>query len=308
MRAPFSLLPITLAMLLPMPLAAQEGPRVLFCSGPCFAVDAKGSRTPAHKGTQIRPGQQVETGPGGYMQVKLNPNAAIGLGERALARLDVNSVALDEGRIRMVGGQALGRPEASPMQLRTGDGTFVLRGADVEAKKNSSTGQPGPTLMKLNAGDARLSSSQGEIAIPKLAVQGIAGGRVLTGAPIPASDLSPAPRAISGAATSVAAAPVAIDLPRTSLNLLPALSVGPAIGGRQVIPPPPAAPVIPRGDTVLGAKLSGTTVTVAEAIAVPTRVGVNTATAITPSAPLQIAPTKVLNTAPTTLTFTPRLP
>ena len=87
MRSP--LLAISLAGLaIHAPLvAAQEAPRVLFCSGQCTAVDQKGVRTPAPKGTQLQPGQRLETGPGSYAQLKLG-EGAVGVGEQAGLGLD----------------------------------------------------------------------------------------------------------------------------------------------------------------------------------------------------------------------------
>ena len=114
MRTPFLLLPLALTTLATMPVAAQDAPRVIFCAGQCFAVDQNGIRTPAPKGTTLREGQRLETGPGAYAQLKLGPDAALGVGERAQVRFDQRSVRnrdlviLDQGRIRMVGAEAIG--------------------------------------------------------------------------------------------------------------------------------------------------------------------------------------------------------
>src|SRR6267142_3627373 len=117
MRATFLLLPIAFTTLASMPVVAQEAPRVIFCTGSCFAVDQAGVRTPAPKGTMLREGQRLETGPGAYAQLKLGPDAALGVSERAQVRFDQRSVRdrdlvmLDQGRIRLLSGEALGRPE-----------------------------------------------------------------------------------------------------------------------------------------------------------------------------------------------------
>jgi hypothetical protein len=178
-----------------------------------MAVDAKGMRTPVSKGSRLLPGQRLQTGPGGYAQVKLNDAAAVGVGEQASIRFDRNAVVLDQGRVRMVGGEAFGKPITQPIELRTTDGTVVLRGADIEAKK-AALGVATPTLVKVNAGDARLGSGATEIQLPTQGVQGISVGR-LAGAPVPITDLLPPTRAMNGAAPrgpiNIAAAP--LDLP-----------------------------------------------------------------------------------------------
>jgi hypothetical protein len=190
MRTPFRLASMVLALAIPLTAASQDAPRVLFCSGGCFAVDAKGVRTPAPKGTVLRPGQRLETSAGAYAQVKLSPATAVGISEQASIRLDQNAVVLDQGRIRMVGAQAFGKPITQPVELRTLDGTVVLRGADIEAKK-TDLGRATPTLVRVNAGDARLGKGPGEIRLPTQAVQGITTGK-LAGAVIPITDILPA--------------------------------------------------------------------------------------------------------------------
>ena len=188
MRSPFLLLPMTLALAASFPVTAQEGPRVLFCAGECVAVDAKGARTPVRKGSRLSQGQRLETGPGGYAQVKLNDAAAIGIGEQARIGFELNTVVLDEGRVRMIGGEAFGKPIMQPIELRTTDGTLVLRGADIEAK--TGLGAATPTIVKVNAGDARLNN----VALPTQGIQEISRGR-LGEAILPVSDLAPRPRA-----------------------------------------------------------------------------------------------------------------
>src|SRR5712664_1446947 len=140
MRAPFLLLPIALSTLASMPVAAQEAPRVIFCMGQCTAIDEKGIRTPAPKGTQLRENQRLETGPGTYAQLKMGHDVALGVGERAQVRFDQKSVRggdvviLDQGRIRMLDGVTIGKPVNRTLELRTTDGRFALRGADIEVK------------------------------------------------------------------------------------------------------------------------------------------------------------------------------
>src|SRR5439155_7886767 len=156
MRVPFVLIPIALT-LAALPAAAQDAPRVIFCSGQCFTVDANGVRTPAPKGTQLREGQRIETGPGGYVQLKIGPDGAVGLSERGRARFERNVVILEDGRLRILGGEAFGRPTAgAPIELRTRDGSFVLSSADIEVKKTGGADATSNlTFMKVNAGDAR---------------------------------------------------------------------------------------------------------------------------------------------------------
>jgi len=215
MRAQFLLLPIALMPLVSMPVAAQEAPRVIFCTGQCFAVDQRGVRTPAPKGTTLREGQRLETGPGAYAQLKLGPDAALAVAERAQVRFDQRSVRdrdvvfLDQGRIRMLSGVALGRPEKRELELRTADGVFALRGADIELRKPpvSATSGPGLTIVNLNAGDARLLNPGGEIAIARGGVQGFTGGKVVADKPVSLADVALAPSR-TGFAAIAPAAPV----------------------------------------------------------------------------------------------------
>jgi hypothetical protein len=202
MRAPFLLLPIAFTTLASMPAVAQEAPRVIFCTGSCFAVDQNGVRTPAPKGTTLREGQRLETGAGAYAQLKLGQDAALGVGERAQVRFDQRSlgdrdiVILDQGRIRMVGGEALGKAATRGVELRTFDGIFALRNADIEVKTPPPLAggtDASLTIVKLNAGDARLLNPQGDVAIARDGVQGFTTGKIVTDKTISLADLAQAP-------------------------------------------------------------------------------------------------------------------
>ena len=250
MRAPFLMLPLTLALAAPLAAMAEDTPRVLFCSGECFAVGADGVRTPAPKGTQLLPGQRLETGRGSYAQVRLGADAAFGIGERARVRLDSNGVFLDEGRIRVVGGEAIGKI-TRPVELRTDDSTFVLRGADIEIKKSGPTGPASPVLVKLNAGDATVSGA----ALTNGGVQLVTNGSVIPGAPLSSTELAAAtpgkstgPVAQAGGLTSAALklAPVAlrpIGLPPTASlpRVPPTLNLPPQL--TRVARPPEVSPL-----------------------------------------------------------------
>jgi len=212
MRTLFLLLPITLATLASMPGLAQEAPRVIFCTGSCFAVDQNGVRTPAPKGTTLREGQRLETGPGAYAQLKLGADAAVGVGERAQVRFDQTSVRdrdiviLDQGRIRMLGGEALGKAATRGVELRTFDGIFALRNADIEVKTPPPLAggtDASLTVVKLNAGDARLVNPQGDIAIARDGVQGFTTGKIVTDKPISLADIALAPSRPGIAATAL---------------------------------------------------------------------------------------------------------
>jgi hypothetical protein len=197
MRKSTTLIPLALLAIAAFPAAAQEAPLVLFCQGQCFGVDEAGKRVPVTKGTRLAPGLRLETGPDSYAQVKLGADAACGLGERSLVRFDQRArdrdvVVLDRGRIRLIGGEAIGRPGLRPVELHTADGKFDLKSADIEVKSLPKTAEApaAPTLVKLNVGEARL----GDIAFSKEAVQGISGGRILERA-IPIGDIAlPTPR------------------------------------------------------------------------------------------------------------------
>ena len=182
MRKSTALIPIALLTIAAFPVAAQEMPRVLFCMGQCFGVDEAGHRVPVNKGTRLAPGLRLETGPDSYAQVKIGADTACGIGERSRVRFDQrvrdrDVVILDEGRIRLIGGEAIGRPGLRPVELHTADGKFDLRSADIEVKTLPKTADApqAPTLVKLNLGEARL----GDVLMTKEAVQGVVGGKIL---------------------------------------------------------------------------------------------------------------------------------
>jgi hypothetical protein len=312
MRAALKLLPLLL--LASFPAAAQEAPRVLFCSGPCFAVDGKGVRTPATKGTELAPGQRLETGPNGYAQVRMGRDAAVGISEQARVRFQQNAVTLDEGRVRLVGGAALGRPGAAPVELRTGDGTLVLRSPDVEVKKTSLPGSiPGPTLVKLNSGDAGLRSGQGQIPLPRQDLQGISDGKLLSRGAVPANGLDQVsrPRVASAPArvAPVAAAltPVRIPAPltRDSIVLSPTISptLSPTIlSTTTTLATTTLTPVVSTGDTLLRQPIvdstTGTTTTLTQII-VSEPILTTTTTSTTSLKTLSIQPTTTTTTSTT---------
>ncbi len=234
MRKSTALIPLALLAIAAFPVAAQEMPRVLFCMGQCFGVDEAGQRVPVTKGTRLAPGLRLETGPDSYAQVKIGADTACGIGERSRVRfdqrvLDRDVVILDQGRIRLVGGEAIGRPGLRPVELHTTDGKFDLRSADIEVKTLPKTADApqAPTLVKLNVGEARL----GDIALTKEAVQGVTGGKFIErtiqigeiALPTPRRDDAPAK---AGEATAPAvrqpfvALPVA-NLPATEFKPLP---------------------------------------------------------------------------------------
>jgi hypothetical protein len=260
MRASILLVPIALSTLASMPVAAQEAPRVIFCMGQCTAIDEKGIRTPAPKGTQLRENQRLETGPGAYAQLKVGPNVALGVGESAQLRFDQKSVRggdvvfLDQGRIRMLDGATIGKPGPRTLELRTTDGNFALKGADVEVKTppRSASGASSLTFVKLNVGDARLLNPQGQIAVARDGVQGFTGGKAITGKSISAAEVAMTPSRAGTARTARIDEPVK-DLPAASLPV-EAPTVRPDVlllGGSllsgtpltQAIPAPILAPV-----------------------------------------------------------------
>ena len=244
MRAPFLMFPIALALAAPLSGMADEGQRVIFCSGDCFTVDAKGVRTPAPKGTRLAAGQHLETGPGSYAQVKMGSDIAFGVGEKARVRVEPKGVFLDEGRIRLIGEQ-----NARPVELRTEDSTFVLRGADIEMKKSGASGPASPVLVKLNAGDASVSGA----ALTNGGVRLVSAGSIIPGAPLPAAEMAGESR--RGSTGPIAQAPgIPGGLTRLPFRpapvALPPLKLPPVAIGPVVRPPtinlPPAVKTIPR--------------------------------------------------------------
>ena len=220
------LLPVSIALFSASPAASQDAPRVLFCSGPCFAVDSNGVRTPAPKGTTLRPNQRFETGAGAYAQLKLGADAAIGVGDSARVRFEQlpggTVVNLDDGRVRMIR-ESFGKPTL-PIELKTADGRFVLRDADVEIKKSPMTSVgANVTAVKVNAGEALLRSPQGDLSVGKGSVQGIMGGKLLPN-PIPRTEIVLAPPTTR------------VSLPKEAMTLvrLPELAAAPALQTARV--------------------------------------------------------------------------
>ncbi len=260
MRKPTLLIPAAMMAFAAFPAATQEVPRVLFCQGQCFSVAQNGDRVPVTKGTELAPGLRLETGPNSYAQVRFGPDNACGIGENARVRFesrggDRDVVVLDQGRIRMIGGELIGRPVTKPVELRTTEGTIVLRSADIEVKTLPKGVDVPPMLVKLNVGDARI----GGLPVTKDVVQGIVGGKVLDRA-IPIGDIALAPRE-------------------------PAPSGPGGVAGREVQPPLLALPVV--NLPVLEPKPVAGPVLLSPAIVAPTLVGftkpttTTTATALT---------------------------
>jgi hypothetical protein len=260
MRASILLVPIALTTLASMPIAAQEAPRVIFCMGQCTAIDEKGIRTPAPKGTQLRENQRLETGPGAYAQVKLGHDVALGVGEGAQIRFDQRSVRgsdvviLDQGRVRMLDGTAIGKATTRALELRTTDGRFALKGADIEVKTppRSASGASSLTFVKLNVGDARLLNPQGQIAVARDGVKGFTGGKAITDKSISAAEVAMTPARARTAITPRIGEPVknlpAASLPVQAPTVQPDVLLlgGPLLSGtslRQTIPAPIPAPV-----------------------------------------------------------------
>jgi hypothetical protein len=256
MRVSYLVLPMTLMLSAPVAAVANDDTRVIFCSGECSTVDAKGVRTAAPKGTRLAPGQRLETGAGSYAQVKLGTDVAFGVGEKARVRIDRNGLFLDEGRIRVVGEQT-----ARPVELRTDDSTFVLRGADIEMKKSGPSGPASPVLVKLNAGDASVSGA----ALTNGGVQLVSAGSVIPGAPLPATEVAGRARGTStgplaqaggvpGGLTRLPFRPAPVALPPMQLPTVakapfvrPAtLSLPPMVRSIPRAPEPSPLPLAPR--------------------------------------------------------------
>lgn len=303
MRAPFLMVPITLALSAPLALLANEAPRVLFCSGNCYAVDASGARTPAPKGTQLAAGQRLETGSGSYAQVKLGGDVVFGVGEKARVRLDGKGVFLDEGRIRVVGEQ-----NSQPVELRTDDSTFVLRGADIEMKKSGPSGPASPVLVKLNAGDASVSGA----ALSNGGVQLVTAGSVIPGAPLlapaladttritatgPVAQVGVPFRPLPGRLTPVTLPPVKLPLIAKGTVVPPTLTLPPAI---QRIPRAPDAPVLPLASRLLSAPVINTTTGEITTLNTAIILTVQPTYSYTTISPALISPTLTTSTTSTT--------
>ena len=284
------------------PVLAQDvPPRVLFCSGPCFAVDNNGTRTAVSKGAPLRPGQRLETGPGAYAQVKL-ANVALGLAENTRVRFDPNAISLDQGRLRAITGTHPGAVPGAAVALpiRTPDGDLSLRGADVEIKKSVEPG----TLVKLNAGDAIVRSPAGEIALPREGVQSLQAGRPTV-----------APAAVSRQMVLVSVrppatgAPAAPGLPTTGVVTVrpPLVTAFTPQRAPAILPPPPPIlrPVEALPNLQLTNTLTGQTQRLGEVVQIvrtaPTTTFV-TSTLPTTTSPTTLTEKQTFTVAPSTTT------
>jgi len=349
MRNTTALLPLALLTLVAFPAAAQDMPRVLFCMGQCFGIDEAGTRVPVTKGTRLAPGLRLETGPNSYAQVKLGPDTACGIGESARVRFDHrvrdrDVVILDHGRIRVVGGEAIGRPATRPVELHTTEGNFVLRNADIEVRTPLQTGNtvPAPTLVKLNIGDARL----GDLPVTKDAVQGIVGGKILDRV-IPIGDIAlpplrrePAPSGPGGVSlqpvrpplvalpvlnlpateprpftTPIAVSPAIVSpelsrttQPTTNLALVGTQAASPMLVFQPVMLPPIfTAPIVPASTLILAQPITTSTGTTSLNDVAKTIQTAPATTTTTLSAPLTQTVTLQQSSTTTTTILSPRL-
>jgi hypothetical protein len=319
MRSPLLLISLAgLAIHAPL-VAAQEAPRVLFCAGQCTAVDQKGVRTPAPKGTQLQPGQRLETGPGSYAQLKIG-QGAVGIGEQARLGLDAaggaDVVTLERGRVRVLDGESFGGiGSARSLQLRTPDGNLALRGADIEVRGVPRAEQgEAMTLVKLNAGDARLVSVQGDVGLKTDTVLSLSGG-TLTARTFPVTAIAPIAPAITGRTPTTAPltiAPLTLSAPVLAIAptftmparidaTLPAGSV-PKLGNYV----PPA--IVTSGDVIATLPItdptSGQTVSLATAVKTSTLSAPTTTTTTTTPTTTTIRPISTISTTPTLKTGT----
>jgi hypothetical protein len=322
MRVPFLRIPIAGLVFASLSAIAQEAPRVIFCTGQCIAVDEKGARTPAPKGTQLRPTQRLETGPGSYAQLKMGQDVAMAVGERAQVRFDSRStpnrdiVFLDQGRIRVLDGETIGKATRRAFELRTSDGAFALRSADIEVRAPTpgSGSDTRVTAVKLNGGDARMVVPQGDIALTRGGVQGFAAGVLVTDRPVSIGDVALAPVRVG----TVTTAPVAIltepvrnlsiaTIPTTTLTIAPTLLAPTTTFTATALSPTGSTtllatqPIVSGGDklttTPVIDPVSSTTTTLTKLVTAPP-----TTTTTTTSTPLK---TTTIILAPTTTTRTP---
>jgi hypothetical protein len=311
MRSPLLLISLAgLAIHAPL-VAAQEAPRVLFCAGQCTAVDQKGVRTPAPKGTQLRPGQRLETGPGSYAQLKIG-QGAVGIGEQARLGLDAaggaDVVTLERGRVRVLDGESFGGiGSARSLQLRTPDGNLNLRGADIEVRGVSRAEQgEAMTLVKLNAGDARLVSLQGDVALKTDSVQSLSGG-TLTARTFPVTAIAPIAPATTGRTPTTAPLTAPLTLPPVVLSIAPTFTmparVDPTLPANTVpkLGNPASPPVLTLSDALAGLPVKDPTTD--QTVPLATAYKNVTSPSLTTTTPTTTATTTT--TAATTFTIAP---
>lgn len=301
MRKSTLLIPAAMIAFAAFPAAAQEVPRVLFCQGQCFGVAQNGDRVPVTKGTELAPGLRLETGRNSYAQVKFGPDNACGIGENARVRFESGErdvVVLDQGRIRMIGGELIGRPATKPVELRTTEGTIVLRSADIEVKTLPKSVNAQPMLVKLNVGDAHI----GGLPVSKDVVQGIVGGKVLDRV-IPIGDIALAPREPTpsgpGGVAGREVKPPLLALPVVNLPVFePKPVAGPVLLSPAIVAPTLVGFTKPTTSTLTG-PVATTSLTVVQPAITPTLV---VAQPILPASSLVLAQPVTTSTGTTSLT------
>ncbi|HZR69478.1 MAG TPA: hypothetical protein VFB01_10565 [Burkholderiales bacterium] len=257
-----ALAPLSAAFAQQVTVAPVDLPKLIFCSGQCFAIDEKGVRTPVTKGAILREGVRLETGPGAYAQLKVGQAAELAVSERGRVSFDQKSVGgrdlviLDQGRIRMIAGEAMGKIERRALELRTPDGTFALKSADVEVKRLASgAAASNLTYLKVNNGDASLRQGGIQVALSKDAVQGITAGKVIADRTFSLNEVALPPTAGTrpaigpGSTLTISPAPVA-GLPEIRTPLPVTVTVAPTLT---------TVPIIQTISTTTGACLTCTT-------------------------------------------------
>jgi hypothetical protein len=153
----------------------------------------------------------------------------------------------------MLDGVTIGKPVNRTLELRTTDGRFALRGADIEMKAppRGASGGASFTFVKLNVGDAQLLSPQGAIAITK-DVQAFTAGKAATDKAVSLTDVAMTPTRVSTTLTAPTVEPIA-NLPAAPLPVQPTplLRTDPLVPMLTPLPVAPSAPVVPSTDTFL---------------------------------------------------------
>jgi hypothetical protein len=163
----------------------------------------------------------------------------------------------------MIGSQA-----ARPVELRTDDTAFELRGADIELKKSGRSSAASPLLVKLNAGEARVSGE----ALTNGGVQLVTAGSVIPGAPLSSSEMAPTADANPGPVAQAGGAPLRVSPTNVTPVRLRPIPVPPPSKTKPIarppvliLPPmvkqvrPPEAPPLPLSTRLLAAPVVNTT-------------------------------------------------
>lgn len=156
-------------------MAQSDSAQVLFTNDKLTVIDAKGVERVARQGDFLHPGDIVKTPIGVIGQIKLPDGTLVSARPDSEIKLDVidhrkgrNSLAINQGNVRVINVDLPGRPQPFPIDLITPGSTLQLTGGDGEAihiKPGSSTKVEPGTYTRLQLGTGLMSNPRGDLPL-----------------------------------------------------------------------------------------------------------------------------------------------